>query len=965
MLSVSEAFLEAIKAPVRRWVTRVTCTFLDNSMLGAYVTASAGQSEAIFSVDHAADGRLECQKQWAVARDDCLADGTFYPPDDGWETGWMSDELSDGSAELSPAEEIQLLYATAQRLDEVRLFFDSWLGHWVDFTLYYWDLNALAWTQIVAVAGNADLQYAYPLPAQVTTTALKAEIAKISRASDHPHCVSFQGGLVEDLSTSVLSWDRAMERHYDKEGSIPLGNLAAGELNLELDNTGNRFCPENESGPYYGYLKLNRRIEVELGLQLADLSYEYVDVGTYYVSKWDVSSGSPVAKVMARDRAKLMQTKRLEDQVYQGYTISELVEAVCAAAGIDQADYQIDPTTYEVPYAVMADNTCWEHLRQLAIGEGGCAYLREDGKLLFENRAHLAANAVVVGYLDDTDNIVSLDHSVDEGLIQNSIRVTSKRLAPAAETTIWNLQETINVPGTGSWWDAHYSYYKQMTIAAAAGAGNDVAIGDCLKLELTGDDAQALFGQCQTDGDDFRVLYNGGGGFVELDRYLEYFTGTKIVAYFRAQAPIGAGASDDDYWIYYGYDLANNPPADGTLIFDVYDNFDRVAIGADWNTNEGNPLATYDILNNHARQMDEDSAGGNFMWNTLLAPGDYWDVRVRCWMSAAQNRDGDRYGPCGNTVNNSPTLYGAFVVQMDPGEWQWLIVTPAGFTGGPLIHDTDYRDETFRTIRLTRSGTTFTAYEGDVLQVTRLGDAWAPTYVGCGGVEAKLSNQFDEFWVRFRKAVDPTLTLADASERPIGLEGATTVTIEVRFQGAAVDVEAPVLVVAGPDISVVSYSYTSTGGLVTLTNTGPDETVTGMTIDGKLLENAGELVATAEDGPSMAEFGERALALENAFIQDLAEAQALADDLLETYLDPGRQIIISMPSRAMPHLQLADRIHVENEVTSIDGDYWMVRSRLQFDGGVSGELTCIGATSVRTPALVFLDEDNSQYLGVI
>jgi len=202
----------------------------------------------------------------------------------------------------------------------------------------------------------------------------------------------------------------------------------------------------------------------------------------------------------------------------------------------------------------------------------------------------------------------------------------------------------------------------------------------------------------------------------------------------------------------------------------------------------------------------------------------------------------------------------------------------------------------------------------------------------------------DEFCVRFFPDTEPSVALAAAETKPAIVSGANTATIQVQFQGPAINVQAPVIVTAGPDISVLSYAYGATGGAIVLQNTGPEETVTALTIDGQLLEADGELVAVAEDALSMAEFGERGYDLENAFIQDLTQAQAMADALLAAYIDPARQIVVEMPARGMPHLEMADRVHVENDATGIDTDYWIVRSRLTFDGALDGELTCIEAS---------------------
>ena len=94
----------------------------------------------------------------------------------------------------------------------------------------------------------------------------------------------------------------------------------------------------------------------------------------------------------------------------------------------------------------------------------------------------------------------------------------------------------------------------------------------------------------------------------------------------------------------------------------------------------------------------------------------------------------------------------------------------------------------------------------------------------------------------------------------------------------------------------------------------------------------------------VAEYGERGYSLDNDYIQDLDQAQAIADALLESYEDPARQITVQMPARGQPHLQLGDRVAVQNAQTGIDSEFHIVRSKLTYDGGLHGELTLIEAT---------------------
>lgn len=943
MLAVSDAFIAAAVAAQRKAKTRVTCTLLGNAMLPAFVEATAGQSETIFADDHLVNGRTRVVKRWALARDDCLPADDLYPPDDDWETGWMGDELSDASGNMSPAEEILIEYTTAQRVSAVQWWADAWLGYPVDFVLYYWDTEALCWVEIETVTGNAATSYTATLASIVETTKLKMTISKISRANDHPALVELQGGLTEDITQYVTRWDSTKERFFEQQGSLPLGNYGAGELNLELANTDDRFAPANADGPYYGYLRPNRILKVEVGFDIGAGVYEYCDVGTYYVTKWACSSGDPTAKVTARDHTKLLQSKYFEGPVRENALASDLIADLAAAGGLDQSMRSVDATEYVIPYAVFERDTIWEHMKRLAIGEGGCLYFAEDGTLVFENRDHLAAQTTVQATLDDDDNIIKLDHDVDEARIRNSIRVTSKRLKEAAESVIWELQEPLLIPGQGIWWDADWLRRVQLTITAAA--GNTVTSGLCLKLEITGDDAAAIHGVCQSDGGDLRVLYTLGGYF-ELDRRVDVWRSDLIRIYFRAQAAIAAGDSDTDYYLYYYNPHAGDPPADGTVIFDVYDSFDRAAIGADWIEvwPDGGLHGQWDINTGHLRHYGPAWAT-NQLWHDALTLT-YIEMQVRTRVHTQYF--GHTHGFILNPDNSTYNLYGGYAFDEEgpsSGVVSTYITTPNGYSKGPKRALLEHGWYTFR---LRKEGTTWLFYIDNVLELRRENDDYEPAYVGLNE-ETPDELRYDEFWMRQILAVEPTIAVGELDIRPAIAVGVNTATIQVQFQGPAVHIQEPYLTAGGPDLLVYDWEYNSVGGWVTISNTGPDEWLTGLQIEGKLLEADGELVATAEDAALIAEFGELGYELENDYIQDLDQAQTMADALLASYADPARQITIGMEARGMPHLQMADRVHVENEQTGVDADYHIVRSKLEFDGALSGELTCIQAAGEGEP----------------
>lgn len=618
MLSVSADFKTAAVAAARQVAKRVKIWLVDNNSQAGTITVTADELDAtLFPKAALINGRTTAAKKWALARDDCFPADDLYPIDTGYEGGWFDDTLSDANGDLAVPLEIVLQYGVALGGPHLEWWGDAWLGYPVDFEWFYWNSVTSAWVSVASVTGNTATSYSMS-GSTITQTwsKFKLKITKISRANSHANLIEVQVSQMADISSYIKSLEILKERYYNKQGTIPVGNAAASELVMVLNNLGLLFDPRGSGGTFAGNILPNRKVTVELGFVLPGGTTEYCAAGVYYTKSWTTDWGG-MTTVRAYDGTKKLLRKKYAGAVQEGKTVGELVETVCQASGLSPDQYLIDATTQVIPYAVFESKTVWEHLRKLAEAEGGFIYFDESGILRFENRAHLAGHAAETLQIDWT-NSLNLKDASDEERIRNVVRAVSKRLKESASATIWNLQETLTVPGS------------------------------------------------------------------------------------------------------------------------------------------------------------------------------------------------------------------------------------------------------------------------------------------------------------------------------------SRLTIEVRFQYPAVDVAAPVITAGGAHVTVDSYSYTTKGGTVTLANSdAAAETVTGMTIDGKSLVSDGEIVAEATNTALVAAYGEVAYEIQNDFIQSLEQAQDLVDDLLASYSNPCSEIEVEMPTRGQPHLQLGDKLTVLRVRPAIFANFYVVRSRLRYDGALDGTLTLL------------------------
>lgn len=205
------------------------------------------------------------------------------------------------------------------------------------------------------------------------------------------------------------------------------------------------------------------------------------------------------------------------------------------------------------------------------------------------------------------------------------------------------------------------------------------------------------------------------------------------------------------------------------------------------------------------------------------------------------------------------------------------------------------------------------------------------------------SNMRNRVTVKSKALTPDTQQQVASIAETITVPGSGTKSITIFFsQSPCINVQTP-SITGDPNVSIDSWTQYSWGGQLVLINaSGSDETVTLITVDAQPLVQEGGIRPIAEDAVLISQNGTRNLAIENAFIQSLDQAQSLADDLLATYKDPGNRYKATGPGR--PELQLADRVAFDHDRMTISGDYWITSIKLSYDGGLDQELELLEAS---------------------
>ena len=201
----------------------------------------------------------------------------------------------------------------------------------------------------------------------------------------------------------------------------------------------------------------------------------------------------------------------------------------------------------------------------------------------------------------DMGGIETLSLSRKEGTAQNGVwkatwKVHDTKLKIYTSTlAVFNKRglrsfSSIDWSDPPSWWNGSYKYCQQITVTN--NVASTLTAGYTAWITLN---TSTLIGasKMRVDGDDLRIVYWNGSSNVELDRHLRYINTANTEAYFKIQANIPASSADNNYFVYYGYNGAFNPPVNGSNVYEFWEPFDNLS---NWGYGSGQPSVANGIV---------------------------------------------------------------------------------------------------------------------------------------------------------------------------------------------------------------------------------------------------------------------------------------------------------------------------------------------------------------------------------
>jgi hypothetical protein len=395
MQLVSADYLAAAAATVRKPKARVKVTWTD-PFRDLSISASPNDVNLTDLTFQTYDQRESMSRKWFhLDGITTLATTTYLMPYSeanatltGLQVGWFGATRCDASGGFGAPYPALTIEFDERPVTELLVVGDDKYNEYpVDFTIKIYNGVDLLHTE--TVTGNDAVRYLGDISAEGIFEADKMilTITKWSTASRVVKITEFFSAFIQTYDGDDIMAIKLLEEMELSDGSLPIGNISANEIDVKFQNTDDVFNPFNIGSVLYTQMKRNRKIEPELGFELPDGSIEYAPMGVFWSGDWNTPEQEPWASTTARDRMELLRKSIFStSEVYEDMTLYDLMEIVLEDALVQMPDleYSIDVALddIDVPFAWLDRQSHMSAIKKVVQAAMGRAYCDRDGKLI-------------------------------------------------------------------------------------------------------------------------------------------------------------------------------------------------------------------------------------------------------------------------------------------------------------------------------------------------------------------------------------------------------------------------------------------------------------------------------------------------------------------------------------------------------------------------------------------------------
>lgn len=264
------------------------------------------------------------------------------------------------------------------------------------------------------------------------------------------HIIQGLSGVLTSLDAYeyVDETDKLVSMTYDRILQEPLGGISQAIMDVELENSDDRFTP-NQNTTIGTSIVPKRPIHQEVGFLVSSQS-KTLSVFKGLTKQPRVNEGKKTVSIYCTDLVGYLYSMPMDSELYTAQRSDEIIADILTTLGFGSSQYVLDTGLNTIGYAWFdKTQTAGERIKKVCEAEEGYFYADENGILRFENRDHYEVAPHDTDVWDiDTEDIISWE-SDESTPIYNKITVKAKPREVQASQDIWTDAIEEEVAGSG------------------------------------------------------------------------------------------------------------------------------------------------------------------------------------------------------------------------------------------------------------------------------------------------------------------------------------------------------------------------------------------------------------------------------------------------------------------------------------------------------------------------------------
>jgi len=418
MIAVSNAYKQAVYAPIRRTNAKVTFEILDNEAYEDNTSTVTGEAPISRKAQLTNKVRAMSHKYATFERDYWRLDGSFFipplPDENDSELGWWSDDICDPDGVFSPYQVLEFVFGEEHNSMGLTITFDILADEYAsdfDVEVYRLDGTLIHSEQII---GNASPTYVM-VHGLDNYGKIVITIKKWAKPFRRARVTEVDFGVVKEYQGEKL-----ISLNVIEELNITGDALPINEMKFTVDNSNREFNILNPQG-FYRFLREWQEVYFSIGVEVSPDVFENINFRRYYLTDWQSDEGTLTATFTARNVFEKLEQIEYEFTGTGPVFLYDLAEDVITKAGI--TEYYIDPALQSIETQGFAEKlTSRKALQYIGVAGKAAVYQDRDGVLQIKQFRTLDESFTYLVYCGEPDMYCGMAYpAVDYGYDMKNI----------------------------------------------------------------------------------------------------------------------------------------------------------------------------------------------------------------------------------------------------------------------------------------------------------------------------------------------------------------------------------------------------------------------------------------------------------------------------------------------------------------------------------------------------------------